>query len=43
MTTYGKVRYSKDINYFKYFKNEFPANVYKDALTSELEVSSKPT
>ncbi|GJV45669.1 hypothetical protein Tco_1430205 [Tanacetum coccineum] len=38
--TYGKVRYSEDIDYFKYFENQFPAIVYNDALTSELEVSS---
>ncbi|GKA19684.1 hypothetical protein Tco_0699599 [Tanacetum coccineum] len=41
--TYGKVRYFEDINYFKIFKNEFPAIVYKDALTSKPEVSSEPT
>ncbi|GJV94235.1 hypothetical protein Tco_1542048 [Tanacetum coccineum] len=31
------------IDYFKDFENEFPAIVYKDALTSEPEVSSEPT
>ncbi|GJS27786.1 hypothetical protein Tco_0488406 [Tanacetum coccineum] len=41
--TYGKVKYIEDIDYFKDFKNEFPAIVYKDALTSEPEVSSEPT
>ncbi|GJZ04774.1 hypothetical protein Tco_0538049 [Tanacetum coccineum] len=41
--TYGKVRYFKDINYFKDFKNEFPTIVYKNALTSKPKVSSKPT
>ncbi|GJV19914.1 ribonuclease H-like domain-containing protein [Tanacetum coccineum] len=41
--TYGKVKYFKDIDYFKDFENEFPAIVYKDALTSELKVSSEPT
>nr|GEY54061.1 hypothetical protein [Tanacetum cinerariifolium] len=34
--TYGKVRYFKDIDYFKDFETDFPAIVYKDALTSEL-------
>ncbi|GJR10650.1 hypothetical protein Tco_0793302 [Tanacetum coccineum] len=41
--TYGKVRYFEDMEYFKYFKNEFPAIVYNDALTLELEISSEPT
>ncbi|GJX74122.1 hypothetical protein Tco_0312717 [Tanacetum coccineum] len=41
--TYGMVRYFEDIDYFKDFKNEFPAIVYKDALTPEPEVSSEPT
>ncbi|GJZ42271.1 hypothetical protein Tco_0589157 [Tanacetum coccineum] len=41
--TYGKVRYFEDIDYFKKFEAEFPATVYKDALTSEPEVSSEPT
>ncbi|GKB81513.1 hypothetical protein Tco_0948408 [Tanacetum coccineum] len=41
--TYGKVTYFKDIDYFKDFENEFPAMVYKDALTSEPEISSEPT
>ncbi|GKA10168.1 hypothetical protein Tco_0689601 [Tanacetum coccineum] len=35
--THGKVRYSEDIDYFKDFENQFPAIVYNDALTSELE------
>ncbi|GJT57231.1 ribonuclease H-like domain-containing protein [Tanacetum coccineum] len=42
-TTYGKVRYFEDINYFNDFENEFPAIVYKDALTSKPKVSSEPT
>ncbi|GKD44842.1 hypothetical protein Tco_1269487 [Tanacetum coccineum] len=42
-TTYGKVRYFKDIDYFKDFENEFPAIVYKDALTPEPKVSYEPT
>nr|GEX70970.1 hypothetical protein [Tanacetum cinerariifolium] len=41
--TYGKVKYFEDIDYFKDFENEFPAIVYKDALTSKLEVSSERT
>ncbi|GKA90086.1 hypothetical protein Tco_0811898 [Tanacetum coccineum] len=41
--TYGKVRYFEDSDYFKYFENEFSAIVYKDAPTSELEVSFEPT
>nr|GEU50975.1 hypothetical protein [Tanacetum cinerariifolium] len=43
IATYGKVKYFKDIDYFKDFENEFPAIVYKDALTSKLEVSYEPT
>ncbi|GJV75766.1 hypothetical protein Tco_1507350 [Tanacetum coccineum] len=41
--TYGKIRYFEGIDYFKNFKTEFPAIVYKDGLTSEPEVSPKPT
>nr|GEV67091.1 hypothetical protein [Tanacetum cinerariifolium] len=41
--TYGKVRYLEDIDYFKYFKNQFPDIVYNNALTSEAKVSSEPT
>ncbi|GJV80934.1 hypothetical protein Tco_1516804 [Tanacetum coccineum] len=41
--TYGKIRYFEDIDYFKNFETEFPAIVYKDALTSKPEVSSEPT
>ncbi|GKB95550.1 hypothetical protein Tco_0981687 [Tanacetum coccineum] len=41
--TYGKVRYFEDIDYFKDFETEFPAIVYKDALTSKHEVLPKPT
>ncbi|GJW00652.1 hypothetical protein Tco_1555903, partial [Tanacetum coccineum] len=40
---YGKIRYFEDIDYFKKFETEFPAIVYKDALTSEPEVSHEPT
>ncbi|GKB58944.1 hypothetical protein Tco_0915130 [Tanacetum coccineum] len=38
-----KAMYFEDINCFKDFENEFPAIVYKDALTPELEVSYEPT
>ncbi|GJS49716.1 putative reverse transcriptase domain-containing protein [Tanacetum coccineum] len=38
-----KAWYFEDINCFKDFENEFPAIVYKDALTPELEVSYEPT
>ncbi|GJX94456.1 hypothetical protein Tco_0349042 [Tanacetum coccineum] len=37
------VNYFEDIDYFKDFENEFPAIVYKDALTPEPKVSSEPT
>ncbi|GJV38236.1 hypothetical protein Tco_1410713 [Tanacetum coccineum] len=40
---YVKVMYFENIDYSNDFENEFPAIVYKDALTSELEVSSEPT
>ncbi|GKB89193.1 hypothetical protein Tco_0961465 [Tanacetum coccineum] len=43
IATYGKVRYFKDIDYFKDFKTEFPTIVYKDALTSKPDVSLEPT
>nr|GEY36902.1 ribonuclease H-like domain-containing protein [Tanacetum cinerariifolium] len=39
----GKVKYFEDIDYFKDFETDFPAIVYKDALTSEMGVSSEPT
>ncbi|GJU68373.1 hypothetical protein Tco_1254632 [Tanacetum coccineum] len=32
-----------DLNFFKDFKNEFPAIVYNDALTSKLDFSTEPT
>nr|GEW92691.1 hypothetical protein [Tanacetum cinerariifolium] len=41
-STYGKVRYFDDIDYFKDFKNEFPAIVYNDALTTDHKISSEP-
>nr|GEU98240.1 hypothetical protein [Tanacetum cinerariifolium] len=40
---YGKVRYFEDVDYFKNFEAEFPAIVYKDALTSKPEISPEPT
>ncbi|GKA66054.1 hypothetical protein Tco_0765862 [Tanacetum coccineum] len=39
--TYGKVRYSEDIDYFKDFENEFLAIVYNDALASDHKISSE--
>ncbi|GJY77424.1 hypothetical protein Tco_0482540 [Tanacetum coccineum] len=38
-----KVSYSNDLDFFKDFKNEFPAIVYNDALTSKLDLLTKPT
>nr|GEW31265.1 zinc finger, CCHC-type [Tanacetum cinerariifolium] len=32
-----------DLDFFKYFKNEFPAIVYNDALTSKSDFSIEPT
>ncbi|GJT45948.1 hypothetical protein Tco_0954663 [Tanacetum coccineum] len=40
-TTYGKIRYFEDIDYFKYFDNEFLAIICIDALTSEPKISSE--
>ncbi|GKB01334.1 hypothetical protein Tco_0829378 [Tanacetum coccineum] len=46
IATYGKVRYFKDIDYFKDFENEFPAIfpaiVYNDALATDHKISSEP-
>nr|GEX82504.1 hypothetical protein [Tanacetum cinerariifolium] len=42
-STYGKVKYCEDIDYFKDFETNFPTIVYKDALASDHEISSKPT
>ncbi|GJS27527.1 hypothetical protein Tco_0488147 [Tanacetum coccineum] len=33
--TYGKIWYDEDVHYLRSFEKEFPAIVYKDALTSE--------
>ncbi|GJV40865.1 hypothetical protein Tco_1419305 [Tanacetum coccineum] len=41
--TYGKSKYVEDVHYLRFFKTEFPAIIYDDALTSELEFSSEPT
>nr|GEY38677.1 hypothetical protein [Tanacetum cinerariifolium] len=40
--TYGMVRYFEDVDCFKNFEAEFPAIVYKDALTSKPEISPEP-
>ncbi|GKA50374.1 hypothetical protein Tco_0743447 [Tanacetum coccineum] len=37
------VSYFNDLNFFKDFKNEFPAIVYNDALTSKLDFLTEPT
>nr|GEY31459.1 hypothetical protein [Tanacetum cinerariifolium] len=36
--TYGKVMYFENIDYSNDFENEFPAIIYKDALTFEPKV-----
>ncbi|GJU73884.1 hypothetical protein Tco_1265289, partial [Tanacetum coccineum] len=36
------VDYFDDLDYFKIFKNEFPAIVYNDGLTSKLDLEIKP-
>ncbi|GJY39370.1 hypothetical protein Tco_0425734 [Tanacetum coccineum] len=40
--TYGKIMYVEDINNLRFFETKFPAIVYEDVLTSELEFSSEP-
>ncbi|GJY26097.1 hypothetical protein Tco_0400823 [Tanacetum coccineum] len=37
------VSYFNDLDFFKDFENEFPAIVYKDALTSKLDFLTEPT
>ncbi|GJW56350.1 hypothetical protein Tco_0103081 [Tanacetum coccineum] len=37
------VSYFDDLDFFKYFENEFPAIVYNDALTSKSDFLTKPT
>nr|GEV01927.1 hypothetical protein [Tanacetum cinerariifolium] len=41
--TYGKIWYDEDVHYLRFVKMEFPAIVCNDALTSKLDLSSKPT
>ncbi|GJT35553.1 hypothetical protein Tco_0925972 [Tanacetum coccineum] len=36
------IDYFDDLDYFKYFKNEFPAIVYNDGLTSKSDLEIKP-
>ncbi|GKA87082.1 hypothetical protein Tco_0808793 [Tanacetum coccineum] len=38
-----EVSYSNNLDFFKDFKNEFPAIVYNDALTSKLDLLTEPT
>ncbi|GJQ94861.1 hypothetical protein Tco_0006000 [Tanacetum coccineum] len=37
------VSYFDDLDFFKYFENEFPAIVYNDALTSKSDFLTEPT
>nr|GEY05268.1 hypothetical protein [Tanacetum cinerariifolium] len=41
--TYGKTRYDEDVHFLRSVETEFPAIVYNDALTSELELLCGPT
>ncbi|GJW80588.1 hypothetical protein Tco_0144563 [Tanacetum coccineum] len=41
--THGKIWYDEYVHYLSSFEKEFPAIVYKDALTSEQEIASEPT
>nr|GFA71713.1 hypothetical protein [Tanacetum cinerariifolium] len=41
--TYGKIRYDEEVHFQRSVETEFPAIVYNDALTSELELSCEPT
>ncbi|GJR93195.1 hypothetical protein Tco_0265369 [Tanacetum coccineum] len=41
--TYGKIGYDKDVQYLKILETKFPAIVYDDAFTSELQFLSEPT
>ncbi|GJU01151.1 hypothetical protein Tco_1111489, partial [Tanacetum coccineum] len=43
ISTYGKIRHVEYVHDLRFFETEFPAIVFNDALTSEPEVSSKPT
>ncbi|GJV62754.1 putative reverse transcriptase domain-containing protein [Tanacetum coccineum] len=38
-----EISYSNDLDFFKDFKNEFPAIVYNDALTSKSDFLTEPT
>ncbi|GJS88599.1 hypothetical protein Tco_0771235, partial [Tanacetum coccineum] len=38
-----EVSYFNDLDVFKDFKNEFPAIIYNDALTSKLDLLTEPT
>ncbi|GJY25814.1 hypothetical protein Tco_0400540 [Tanacetum coccineum] len=38
-----EVNYFNDLNFFKDFKNKFPAIVYNDVLTSKLNLLTEPT
>ncbi|GJR76547.1 hypothetical protein Tco_0088912 [Tanacetum coccineum] len=40
---YGKIRYDEDVHFLRSVETEFPAIVYNDALTFELELSCVPT
>nr|GEW11136.1 hypothetical protein [Tanacetum cinerariifolium] len=37
-TAYGKIRFDEDVHFLGSVETEFPAIVYNDALTSELEL-----
>ncbi|GKA22194.1 hypothetical protein Tco_0708156 [Tanacetum coccineum] len=41
--TYGKIWYNKDVHDLRSVETEFPAIVYKDALTSIPEILAEPT
>nr|GEU89840.1 hypothetical protein [Tanacetum cinerariifolium] len=41
--TYGKIRYHKDINFFKDFETNFPAIIFDDPLGTDHKILSEPT
>ncbi|GKB28787.1 hypothetical protein Tco_0868188 [Tanacetum coccineum] len=41
--TYGKIWYDEDVHDLKFVETEFPAIVYHDAFTSEVNLSCVPT
>ncbi|GJR03953.1 hypothetical protein Tco_0526937 [Tanacetum coccineum] len=43
LTPEPEVSYSNDLDFFKYFENEFPAIVYNDGLTSKSDFRTEPT